>query len=94
VVKVGRKLLQIPLYEGDPSGKTLAYRIEDGRRNDNYGHTYLWKREDLAAEKRREAVTSALKAHGVETWRGGEKPVAVLEALLDVMERAARGEIK
>jgi hypothetical protein len=94
VVKVGTKLLHIPLTERDPDGKTLTYRIEDGRRNDNYGHTELWTREAYEAEKSRESVEAALKAHGVEAWRNGPKPIAVLEALLDVLERAERGEIK
>jgi hypothetical protein len=94
VVKVGRTLLHIPVSERSPEGKTLAYRIENGVRNDNYGHTQVMTREDYEAEKSRESLEESLRRHGIEAWRGGPKPIAVLEALLDVMERAERGEIK
>jgi hypothetical protein len=90
VVKVGR----IPLSERSPEGKTLTYRIENGMRADNYGHTQVMTREAYEAEKSRESLEEALRRHGIEVWRGGPKPIAVLEALLDVMERAERGEIK
>lgn len=92
VVKVGRTLLHIPVSEQSPEGKTLTYRIENGVRADNYGHTQLMTREAYEAEKSREPLEEALRRHGVEVWRGGPKPIAVLEALLDVMEKHAKGE--
>jgi hypothetical protein len=85
-VKVGRTLLYIPVNEGDPSGKTLAYRIEDGRWNGNYGHTYLWKREDWEVEKRRTFVQDRLRHHGVQMR--DVKPTEVLEALVKVLDDA------
>lgn len=94
VVKVGTKLLHIPVSERSPKGKTLIYRIENGIANDNFGHTQVMTREAYETEKRRGPLEEALRRRGVEVWRGGSKPVAVLEALLDVMERAERGEIK
>ncbi len=94
VVKVGRTLLHTPLSEDSPEGKTLSYRIENGIRADNYGYTKVMTKEAYEAEKRRDGLTEALRLHGIEVWRGGEKPIAVLEALLDVMERYERGEIK
>jgi hypothetical protein len=94
VHKVGRTLVHILRWEEIPSRGTDAYRIESGVFNDNYGHSELWKPEDWAAEQSREGLEAALRLHGIEAWRGGKKPIAVLEALLDVMERAVRGEIK
>jgi hypothetical protein len=94
VVKVGRTLLHIPAYESQPDGKTLAYRIENGIRNDDYGHTQVMTREAYEAEKGRDSLEEALRLHGVEVWRKGPKPIAVLEALLEIMEKYERGEIK
>jgi hypothetical protein len=94
VVKVGTKLVHIPVSERSPEGKTLAYRIESGVRNDNYGHTQVMTREDYEAEKQRGSLEESLRLHGIEVWRGGPKPIAVLEELLAVMEKHAKGEIK
>jgi hypothetical protein len=94
VVKVGRTLLHIPVSESSPEGKTLTYRIENGMRADNYGHTQVMTREAYEAEKSRDGLEESLRLHGIEVWRRGPKPIAVLEALLDVMERYERGEIK
>jgi hypothetical protein len=94
VHKVGRTLVHVLRYAGHSDKGTDTYRIENGIANDNYGHSELWKPEDWKAEQRREELDEALRKHGVEAWRRGPKPVAVLEALLDVMERYARGEIK
>jgi hypothetical protein len=94
VHKVGRTLVHILRSEDKPERGTDTYRIENGIANDNYGHSELWKRQDWEAEKRRDALEEALGSHGVEAWRRGPKPIAVLEALLDVMERYKRGEIK
>jgi hypothetical protein len=92
VVKVGTALLHIPLSESQPGGKTLAYRIENGMRNDSYGHTQVMTREAYEAEKSRESLEEALRRHGVEVWRGGEKPIEVLKELLAVMDKHAKGE--
>jgi hypothetical protein len=94
VVKVGTKLVHIPVSERSPEGKTLAYRIENGVRNDDYGHTQLITREAYEAEKSRDSLEEALRLHGIEVWRKGPKPIAVLEALLEIMEKYAAGEIK
>lgn len=94
VAKVGRTLLHIPVNENIPGGKTHAYTIEDGYRNDNYRHTQLMTRDGWEEQKRRYEVIDGLRRRGVDVGVGGEKPTAVLEALLDVMERYERGEIK
>lgn len=94
VVKVGRTLLHIPVSEDNPEGKTLAYRIENGVRNDDYGHTVVTTREAYEAEQTRESLEESLRQHGIEVWRKGPKPIAVLEALLEIMEKYAAGEIK
>lgn len=53
----------------------------------------LMTREHYETEKRRDDLTEALRQKGVEVWRR-KQPVAVLEAFLDVLERAEKGEIK
>ena len=47
VVRVGRTLVHVALRYGGE----VAYSIEDGRRNDNYGHTWI-DPDDLARIKR------------------------------------------
>lgn len=92
VHKVGTKLVHVLKYPNEPNGPTDTYRIANGTGTD--GFTDLWKREEWEAERRRDELEDALRKAGVEVWRGGPKPIAVLEALWGVMERAERGEIK
>jgi hypothetical protein len=92
VAKVGRTLVHVLKYEGRPEHGTDAYRIEHGYRNDDYGHTQLMTREGWEDQKRRYQVIDELRRHGVDVGVGGTKPTAVLEALLDVMERYTKGE--
>jgi len=86
VHKVGRTLVHVLRYEGDPDGPTDTYRIDTGIANDNFGHSRLWKPEDWELEKQRPELEEALRAHGVEAWRKGPKPIPVLEKLLAVLE--------
>lgn len=91
IVKVGRTLVHINKYEGKPEYGTETYRIDSGYRNDDYRHTYLMTREAYEAERRREEVSARLKKHGFEyNWRSEKKPVAVLEAVLKVLDDAER----
>lgn len=92
VHKVGTKLVHILRSPGQPEFGTLAFRIENGRANDDYGHSELWRPEDWEAEQQRDSLNDALRGHGIESWRGAPKSIAVLEAILDVLERAERGE--
>lgn len=91
VHKVGRTLIHIARFEGHPEHGTLTYRIETGRPNGDYSTSDLWKPEDWAAEQQRGGLEDVLRLHGIDVR--GHKPIAVLEALFDVMERAERGEI-
>jgi hypothetical protein len=83
VVKVGRTLLHIPGVESQPDGKTFAYRIEDGYRNDNYRHTQLMTREAWEDENRRASLWDRLREHGLTGNMRG-KPLTT-EALADVV---------
>jgi hypothetical protein len=77
VYKVGRTLVHILRYEGKPEHGTETYKIENGERNDNYGHAVLSTRAAYEEDKKRQALLLAR-----------EMPVATLEALLKVLEEA------
>lgn len=90
VVKVGTKLVHIPLIESRPDGQTVTYRIESGYSSGDMRGGRLWKREDWEMEKERPTLERALGQYGIEVWRRGSKPIPVLRKLLAVMEEGEK----
>lgn len=89
VSKVGRTLVHIPCTQG----KTDTYRIDDGLRNDGYGHTELKTREGWEDEQKRVVLMERLYKHGFSyNMRATQKPTNVLEAVLKVLDDAEEGE--
>lgn len=62
VTRVGRKLVYVKEY-----GREYSYRLEDGTRNDNYGHSHIWTEDEWTERERRVNVTTALREAGLET---------------------------
>jgi hypothetical protein len=88
VHKVGRTLVHVLRVESKPELGTEAYRIEDGLKNDNYGHTRLTTRAAYEESKKRAALFASLKEHGVTMAGRAPKSTATLEALLQVLDDA------
>jgi hypothetical protein len=77
VEKVGRKLIH---------ADRRTYRIEDGSRNDNYGHTSLRTREQHAEIQEEQRLREGLRGHGITFGLGNAPSIPRLRALLAVME--------
>jgi hypothetical protein len=88
VAKVGRTLLYIPLSERFPDGRTLAFRIDTGYRNDNYQYTWLRTRADYEESEELSRLTSRLTQLGlsVDRYKTANPTAARLRALIRVME--------
>ena len=85
VVKVGRKLLTV--QESPGRYGEGVYRIENGVKNDNYGHSYLETREAYRARQERNEVLNRVRATGLNFgYVSRELSTAKLRALLAVME--------
>lgn len=82
LVKVGRKLVYIEEF-----GRPLAYRIEDGQRNDNYGHSWLQTEEEYVEERRRTEAVDRLRDLGLEPRFAGRLSTDALVAAADAIER-------
>lgn len=87
VVKVGRTLIHIEAW-GD---RTLTYRIADGIRNDNYGHSWLMTREQYEDKQERAAYISALSDLGVSFRFASGPDASKLERILAIMEETDHG---
>ncbi|MGW7100444.1 beta barrel domain-containing protein [Streptomyces sp. NPDC054838] len=85
VHKVGRTLVHIVRYQGRPENGTDAYRIEDGRKNDGFGHSYLIRREEYEEGQRLGRLRDALRQRGVR-FEGDAPGPEVLQALLDALD--------
>ena len=83
ITRVGRKLVYIEQY-----GREVAYRIEDGRKNDNYGHSWLQTPEQYVEEMHRDALWSRLNAAGLRLELGMSHKVSTdkLERVVAIME--------
>jgi hypothetical protein len=88
VARIGRTLLYIPVDERFPGGKTLAYRIDTGHRNDDYRHTWLRTRADYEEGEQRAYLITRLAQLGlsVDRTRLVVHSLPRLRALIKVME--------
>lgn len=82
VSKVGRKLVYIEEY-----GRPVAYRIDTGNKNDQYGHSTMYTPEAWAARERRADLDRRLREGGLDRRNGTnltddqvERIVAILES--------------
>lgn len=83
VTKVGRKLVTI---EGK-YGYTATHRIETGRKNDDYGHTWIKTDDERAADDRREAAVKRMHAHGLRFDYGARRhSTEAIEAICDLLD--------
>jgi len=82
ITRVGRKLVYIEEY-----GRELAFRIADGRRNNQYGHEWIETPERAAAKAHRSDVVARLKAHGIDYvgYSGFKQDTETLEHILAVL---------
>lgn len=83
VVKVGRKLVYIEEY-----GRAVAYRIETGVINDDYGHTWIQTPEQFQEQQDRAAVLERLRDLGLSSHRFNGLPysTATLNSVCDLLE--------
>ncbi len=82
VVKVGRKLMSV----ADRHGRTTEYRMEDGRRNDAYRHSWVQTADEVGATERRAVVMSRL--HAMRLYDMGLQGFSLeaLTAVADLLE--------
>lgn len=89
VVKVGRKLITVV----DKYGTAEVFRLEDGTRNDNYGHGYVQTSDQYEDEQARDAILKRLRAQGVDVQQignaAGKFSTNTLAHVLDIVESAA-----
>lgn len=64
VTRVGTRLVYIEQY-----GREYSYRADTGRRNDNYGHSWLQTHGEYMEEKRRAALYERLAEHGMRSYQ-------------------------
>lgn len=83
VVKVGRKLITVKYGWG-----TTVFRMENGRANDRFGHTYIRTPEQVEEMNRRTDLLSRLKALGLEpvSYPRTEISTDKIEAIVKIME--------
>jgi hypothetical protein len=83
VVKVGRKLVYIEEY-----GRQIAYRIETGVINDDYGHTWIQTPDQFQEAQDRKVVLDRLRDLGLTAHRFRELSysTATLKAVCDLLE--------
>jgi hypothetical protein len=80
IVRVGRKLVFIERYGGEE-----AYRIESGKRNDDYGHEWLQTFEQWEEEAERAELIVALRDGGLEIRMGGRVSTDVLREVVNAL---------
>lgn len=84
VVKVGRKLV----YIGE-RGRHVAYRMDTGVINDNYGHTRIQTPEQFQEQQNRTAALHRLRDLGLVPQAYGTVDyysTATLDAVCDLLE--------
>jgi len=84
VVKVGRKLVHIEYGERLQAD---AFRIDDGRKNDNYGHRYFLTLDQVALRDREHSARTVLREHRISVDFGADITLEQLEALAAVFEQ-------
>lgn len=84
ITKIGRTLVTVKFngWRGEQK-----YRIEDGYETGDYRHSHIEAIPEMDARVRREAVTSALREHGLVPvgYGGFKQSTKVLELLLAVL---------
>jgi hypothetical protein len=83
VVSIGRKFFHVT-YSGARSGRD-AFRLENGRRSDGYGHWYVRTLDQVNESFRREYAQATLRRHGFEL-RSPSPPLAKLEAVAALLD--------
>lgn len=84
VVKVGRKLVTVEYGHG----YTKAFRIEDGRSNDNYGHHWIKTEGQRRTDNRRSEAVATLRDAGITVEPRCRLTVGTLETLALVVTDA------
>jgi hypothetical protein len=89
VVKKGRVLITVT-----PVGyhREEVFRMETGRANDGYGHSYIKTPEQVEHDIRESAVRSRLHELGVRFELGVRPSIEQLEAIIKIMEES-EGEL-
>lgn len=81
VTKVGRKLVTV----AGPHNWSRTFRLEDGLRNDDYGHQWIRTDEEREAAERLTAVTAILAAARLRPEPGCTLPLDALEAIAAIV---------
>lgn len=85
VEKVGRTLVHV---SGRRAGETEAFRLESGRRNDNYGHSSIHTMEAWEERQERSALFTRLRATGITVAH--EIPTGYLRQLVRLGEEITK----
>jgi hypothetical protein len=90
VAKVGRTLIHVN-YPGGHYNRPTAFRLDDGRANDDYGHQHVWTVEEMAERTRRSELTERLREYGIQFDHRSrtEHSIETLAALAAVLDAAA-----
>ncbi len=83
VTRVGRTLVYIAVPWGEES-----YRIDTGRRNDRYGHSWIVTEQEEADAQRLSAALARLRDFGLEPVRYNrtDLPTGLLERVIALIE--------
>lgn len=86
VIKVGRTIVQVE--PDNYRGHWWAFRMDDGSRNDNYGHQHILTMEEFADREERAALMKRIKAAGFDTQFGyrREHTTALLRRVVQALE--------
>lgn len=87
VTKVGRKLVTVS-RSGDPNAwDAEQFRIENGQRNDNYGHTWVTTVEQDAALQESCRLSDELHDLGIRFELGKRYTIQQKQAIIDILTR-------
>jgi hypothetical protein len=86
VVKVGRKLITVKYGHCES-----VFRLENGRINNDYGHSWIRTVEQAAEDLRRKELVQRLRDGGVDLRVGTQFAMETLEALVNVVDQAKAG---
>lgn len=81
VVKAGRTLAHITSSHPYFQGKPLAFRLDDGRRNDRYGHQRFLTMDEVEERERRRAALAIIEQRGLQEKTRHGVSLEVLEAV-------------
>lgn len=87
IVKVGRTLAHI-----EYKGWTETFRLDNGRRNDNYGHQWFKTLEQAALDERRSVAEAVLRNVGVELSHRRSFTLEQIEALAEVAKTFGKAD--